>query len=107
MCDTSDEWVTVSFSPLPLGWVNVYKDDQGNTREDACPGVLMQEHRFQILEYDDGHVTSGPCEKPYATRTEFADASEGWIDVVSGDPTYQTTYFNPGSEAFKGTGEGA
>jgi hypothetical protein len=38
-------WTDVSFTPLPIGWVNVFKREDASHYAEPCPGVLTREIR--------------------------------------------------------------
>lgn len=41
----------LSFSPLPTGWVNLYRDKDGGHHAESCPGIL-------VVREDDGTVSA-------------------------------------------------
>lgn len=38
-----NDWVDIGFTALPIGWINVYKLDEGDYYLQPCPGLLLQE----------------------------------------------------------------
>jgi hypothetical protein len=51
-------WVTVTVTPLPPGWRNVFFDD-GEPLACPCPAVLFQENRGTSPPYETRAVFAG------------------------------------------------
>lgn len=91
-------WETIAFTPLPTGWRNVYRDDDG-PHAYPCPGVLIQEHRQDYIITDHRRYDATPdrrthvqnVEPPYETQTVFADYGDGYLDVAMDAGNYLTT----------------
>jgi hypothetical protein len=76
-------WQTVSFSPLPQGWSNLFED-----RSENCPGVLLQENRGWV----DGPI-SLDYDPPFKTRVVFASYDDvGTLRSVTDYPGYIKTH---------------
>ena len=100
------EWTTVQISPLPAGWVNVFKQDDGTEDTEPCPALLLQECRSVrcVAEQlqDDGEYKAGDSwpegqEPPYDTQVVYADSDSGmlgWGANFIGN--YERTEYRPG-----------
>ncbi|MCG5462173.1 hypothetical protein MED01_007051 [Micromonospora sp. MED01] len=92
-------WETVAVTALPLGWRNVYRYPDGTVTTDACPAILLQEHRGDAIYQDtnrSGQLESTSrevkCEPPYKTRAIYAtNDGGGWLDPVDGIGNYIAT----------------
>lgn len=95
-----ENWETIAVTPLPLGWVNVFKQDDGTEVAVPCPGVLLQElrsvtHCVDELDAEgravDMKFTEETLEPPYQTRAEAGDFEGGWMCVASDTGNYLRT----------------
>ena len=74
-------WETIAVTPLPPGWRNVYRDDDGALHATPCPAILLQENRGTTKAWDEPQGDGPPlrrshftaAEPPYETRAVFAD----------------------------------
>jgi hypothetical protein len=84
------DWQDIGFSPLPPGWINVYKSSDGRHYTGPCPGVIVQEATTETLVWDEplpnGKFTLRQeiREIDRQTRTVFADTP--WPDDSSNGP---------------------
>lgn len=94
----AEQWWTVQVTALPPGWYNRY---DGDTEDDPCPAVLLQEHRSSDhYEDTDGSGTVRRRreyhEPPFETRVVFADPNayaDGYLDDAHAMDSYLLTYY--------------
>ena len=82
---SSPYYETVAVTPLPPGWTNHYRQDDGTVESEACPAILLQEHRSTMTSWDvtgpDGTIRrecqERLAEPPFETVARFADHCTG------------------------------
>jgi hypothetical protein len=86
-------WVTIGITPLPLGWVNVYRVDPTGLVAYPAPALLLQECT-SVTVYEDYPRPDGSGkfdrvsrekEQDRETRAVFADVESGYLCEVDGD----------------------
>jgi hypothetical protein len=97
---TYPDWADIAFTALPVGWVNVFKGDDGTHYTEPCPGVLIQEcatlTEIWSEEHDDGRVDlrSQKRDADREIRTVFVCAGyigESFLRPVDDEPGYVVT----------------
>ena len=92
----STDWITVGVTPLPPGWINVYRDDDGGYLTEPAPALLLEEATTCTHYWrEDGMPVKRTEEIERQTRVVFATAGENTGElVVAGDArnyAYSTT----------------
>lgn len=91
------DWITVGVTPLPPGWVNVYRDDDGSYSTEPAPALLLEEattHTRYWAEDDDGQskYLKGTKDIKRQTRVVFASSEAGeLIPADCANYVYSTT----------------
>lgn len=92
-------WTTISATPLPPGWRNVYRTPDGGTLTHDAPALLVQELRevvtWTVTPHEDrpDEMSSRTTSRqpPYETRVVFADHEGGYLDPVTDVGNYVDT----------------
>lgn len=81
-----EHWTTVAVTPLPPGWTNLYRLDNGDTMQCPTPAVLLQE-----LRETTRHGRTVHHKPPHDTRAVFADIDGGELVPASDADNYAGT----------------
>lgn len=81
-------WYTVQVTALPVGWRNVYQQEDDSLLITQCPALLLQEHR--ATEIGPPYKTTLQ-EPPYSTRAVFADHDGSELEPANEAANYITT----------------
>ena len=104
-----NEWTTVGVTPMPPGFMNYYKQADGETAS-PCPAVLLQELRMRLEWWDEPTGKESPTHRtlerehrqtpPFDTRVVAAEICDGelvpageWVGNYAG-----TEYPTPGAD---------
>ena len=84
------DYEVVSFTSLPIGWRNIYKNDDGTYFAEPCPGVVTIQYpnngelemRWASVDYGSGALDLA-CSSDNYVRTDVGPT--GNLTTIDGD----------------------
>jgi hypothetical protein len=87
-------WEIIGVTPLPPGWINTYRGDDGTQISEPAPALLLEEATTDTRSWDEQHdgkavpmYRTGPCER--ATRVVFASSDCGELVAANDSDNYE------------------